>query len=485
MKIIQKYVPFVGLCLGFFIIIMDTTTVPLTYTTLMGVFNVAPVTVAWINNIYLITYAAFLLMGGKLGDNTNRKLIVLTAYLAIGAGAAISGAGQTFVDIIIGRALMGLGAGLLTPQSMAYISILFAKSGRGAALGIWAGVAGVATAIGPVVTQLFLTIASWRWVMWINIPIVFVCFLIAAWSLPNIPSQKFRFWDTTISGLYGVCLAGIIIGIQLITGADTILGSTLIMAGALVTMILIKNDVKKECGNILSKKLWLDFNFLKVCLISGLLGAGLTSFYLPLAFLLDARMGFSPAAISTIMITIALSSALVGPFSGSLSDRMEPEKIIRLGLILFALANGLLGFIGMILSGGSLAFIALCTTMVVAGVGAGLAFAPLANLALRRTQPTNVGQAMAFFNSVRQVLSALGSVIVAIIFDFVIHLQLGYNLPVTTENLRKTSSVTAIASLSGFLFVALSLMAAAYISHSNKQKLADVSKQNYTEALDT
>lgn len=469
---LQKYLAFIGLCLGFFVVMMDTTTVPLTYTTLMDEFNVSPAIVAWVNNIYLITYASFLLLGGRLGDSTNRKTVVLTALIALGIGAAMSGAGQTFTSVVVGRGLMGVGAGLLTPQSMAYITILFAKGGRGTALGIWAAVAGIATATGPVVAQLFLTLLDWRWIMWINIPIALVCFLIVAGSLPSDPGRGIKLWETVVSGSYGVFLAAAIVGIQFIGVSESVisLGGMLLAMGVIATIVLIMNELKQKRESVLSYDLWCDGTFLRVCFISGLLGLGLTGFYLPLAFLLDIRMSFGPVAISAVMMTIALSNAVVGPFAGHMSDRMEPEIIIRRGLMLFAIANVLLGLTGILFAGGSIAFIALCLAMVIGGAGTGLAFAPLANLALGRAQLETVGRAAAFFNSVRQVLSALGGVIVAIVFDWVVRLQLGRNLEVTTASLRESSGVAASAALACFLLIALSLAVAASLSRRSDDR---------------
>ncbi|WGG53066.1 MFS transporter [Rugamonas sp. DEMB1] len=470
---LKKYAPFAGLCLGFFIVMMDMTTVPLMYTTLMDVFQVSPAKVAWVNNIYLICYAAFLLFGGRLGDFTNRKNIVLIAFLLIGVGAGVSGAGQSFEGVILGRALMGVGAGLLTPQSMAYISILFAKGGRGAALGAWGAIAGIATATGPVITQLFLSAADWRWVMWINIPFALAGFLIVAWRLPNDPGKGIVFLDTFVAAVYGICMAGVIVGVQLITaaGATTALGVSLLVVGASAIAILIRNEVRNRRGYILSADLWLDSAFLKTCLISGGLGIGVIGFYLPLAFLLDVRMNFGPVSTSIVMVTVALSNALVGPFAGNLSDRMEPKKIVRCGMILFAVANILLGVIGVFLPGGTLALIALCAAMVVAGAGTGLAFPPLANLALGRARPESAGRAAAFFNSTRQVLSAFGAVAVAIIFDLSMRLQLGRDLDITASTLHDASAATAYSALACFLFIALCLISTSYMARSESPEL--------------
>lgn len=470
---LRKYASFIGLCLGFFLIIMDTTTVPLLYTTLMKDFSVNPATVAWINNIYLVTYVAFLLLGGRLGDFTNRKMLVLTAYLTIGMGAALSGCAHSFENLIVGRALMGVGAGLLTPQSMAYIFTLFTQGGRGTALGIWGGVAGIATATGPIIAQLFLAIANWRWVMWINIPVALVCFLIAALSLPKVSRRDINIWDSVVSAGYGLCLAGAIVGIQLIAAEKSLIGmgGVLFTMGILTAVILIRNELKKKQGYILPPELWVDKIFLRVCFVSGLLGLSLTAFYFPLVFLLDVRMNFGPSAICIIMMTVALSNALVGPFAGNISDRLKPEKMIRLGLMLFATGNVLLGIIGVFVAAGVLAFVVLCAIMIIAGVGTGLAFAPLANLALGRAQITTAGRAAAFYNFVRQVLSALGGVIIAIVFESIVRLQLSHvSQVITISNLRASSDVAAIASLICFLFISMSLAVAAYYATAREKK---------------
>lgn len=477
---LQKYVSFFGLCLGFFIVMMDMTTIPLTYTTLMAVFDVNPAMVAWVNNIYLIAYAACLILGGRLGDFTNRKIVVMSAYAILGLGATISGASQTFPEVLIGRAAMGIGAGLLTPQSMAFISTLFAKGGRGTALGIWGAVAGMATASGPVVTQLFLITASWRYVMWVNVPIAIACFIIALLYLPSTHGSGIKLKDTLISAMCGICLGAILLGIECtsIAGSTTIAGIALLLVGATILTWLIKFDLTKKASYILSPELWSHDDFLRTCLISGLLGAGLTSFYLPLAFLLDIRMNFGPVAISIIMIMIALTNALIGPFAGKNSDRIEPSIIIRRGLILFASANALMGVIGILLTGSNLAFIALCGVMVIAGTGTGLAFAPLANLALSHAQMTTIGRAAAFFNCARQVSSALGGVIIAIAFDAIIRLQIGQSTNITATHLREISNVTATACLACFMLIAAILMAAAYLcqSRSEENKSLDLVK---------
>ncbi|WP_072021893.1 MFS transporter [Xenorhabdus nematophila] len=453
----------------FFIAMMDTTTVPLIYISLIAEFEVTPAIAAWVNNSYLITYAGFLLLGGRLGDAYNRKNLIVSALIILSVGAFISGCGQTLMQIIAGRALMGVGAALLTPQSMAYISIIFAQGGRGTALGIWGAVAGIATATGPVVTQLFLQIADWRWIMWINIPIALLGLVIITMYLPAAPGKGLKRREVLVNGVFGLSLAAIILGLQLIHGAEGTNSITilLLVLGGVIVVWLLRYELRHRAECILPVNTWQDRTFLRTCLVSGLLGFGLTAFYLPLAFLIEIRMNFGPFAISMIMITIAFANALVGPIAGHFSDKMTPEVIVRYGLSTFALAVLLIGGIGIFATGGSIAFIAMIIAMALAGAGTGLAFAPLANLALSRSVPTAIGRAAAFFNGSRQLMSALGSVIVAVLFDYVINQSHLEDVPHISEKLQPYSPVVAYATLACFLLIALCLAIGAWLSHSH------------------
>lgn len=477
MSVSNKYISFFGLCLGFFVIMMDTTNVPLMYPTLMNVFHLNPAIVAWVNNVYLISYAACLLLGGRLGSFANRKNVVISAYLALGLGALVSGSDHSFTQILVGRALMGIGAGLLTPQSMAYISTLFDRGKRGMALGVWGAVAGIATAAGPVFTQIILSVSNWQLVMWMNTPVAFLCIVIAIIYLPSQPGKGYKLTDLFMASVLGGGLAISVLGLQYIGAAQLsleLIGAVLFFIGATIITLLVKKDISNKSGYLLPITLWTNKKFLQTCFISALLGAALTSFYFPLSFLLNVSMKFGPVLISILMATISLSCAIVGPFAGRLSDHAQPKKIIKLGLILFASVNVLFSALGFYFpNGGILVFGIMCFAMVISGIGAGLAFAPLANLALNYASPESVGQAAAFFNVVRQLSSAIGSVVVAISFDFVVRFQLSSHVKITAINLRTFSHVTASANLVCFLLVAVCLLFASFLARTQKKERLD------------
>ncbi|MGD8165407.1 MFS transporter [Pantoea sp. FN0307] len=462
---VRQKVAFFGLCLGFFMVMMDTTTVPLIYTVLIDEYQVTPAGVAWVNNSYLITYAGFLLFGGRLGDAFNRKVILSLALFMLAIGALLSGSGETLLQVVIGRAIMGIGAGLLAPQSMAFISVIFAKGGRGAALGVWGAVAGIATATGPVITQFFLQTADWRWVMWINIPIALLALGITFICLPNTEGNGVKKAELLSCGLFGTALIAIMLGIDFLHGDSKriVIGGVSLLSGIAGIVLLIRGELKNNTQHLLPTELWQDRPFLRTCLVSGLLGFGLTAFYLPLAFLMELRMNLGPVSISIIMVTIALSNALVGPLAGYFSDKSAPETIIRAGMLCFAIANLIIASSGLLFSASNIGFIIVVTGMALAGIGTGLSFAPLANLAFSRASFTNFGRAAAFFNVVRQLMSALGSVAIAVLFDYII------NLDVISESssLKSASATVALAAFICFLVIACFLGAGAWLSRTN------------------
>ncbi|WP_119343966.1 MFS transporter [Facilibium subflavum] len=458
---------FLGLCIGFFIVMMDTTTVPLIYTSLIADFEVTPENAAWVNNSYLITYASFLLLSGRLGDSYNRKNLIVSALLILAVGALISGCGQTLIQVIAGRALMGLGSALLTPQSMAYIAIIYAQNGRGKALGIWGAVAGIATAAGPVVTQFFLQISDWRWVMWINIPVTLLGLVIIIKYLPVTSKKGLKGREFLINGAFGFSISAVILGVQLIHGIKGTgsMGGLLLLLGGGILVWLLRYELRYRSEYILPIEIWYNRTFLRTCLLSGLLGFGLTAFYLPLAFLIEVRMNFGPLAISIVMITMALANALIGPISGHLSDKFTPEVIVCYGLSAFAFAVFLLGGIGFFAPGGTTGLIVIIIAMAIAGTGTGLAFAPLANLALRRVSLTAVGQAAAFFNVSRQSMSAFGGVAIAALFDYVVSQSQIEGTSHIAEQFQPYSPVIYSATLACFLLIALCLSSGAWLSN--------------------
>src|SRR5436305_12609641 len=124
----------------------------------------------WTVNAYTLTLSGFLLLGGSLGDRYGRKRVFLVGVVWFAAASLLCAVSPAGGFLIGARAIQGVGAALLTPGSLAIIEASFRREDRGAAIGAWSGLGGVASAIGPVLGGWLVDAASWRWIVVIHIP---------------------------------------------------------------------------------------------------------------------------------------------------------------------------------------------------------------------------------------------------------------------------------------------------------------------------
>ena len=139
----------------------------------------------WVVNAYLLTLASLILVGGGLGDRYGRRRIFLVGTTWFGAASLFCAVAQTADQLVLARLVQGIGGALLTPGSLAIIQSSFHPRDRGAVIGQWAGLGGIAAAIGPPVGGWVIEVASWRWVFLANVPIVIAIVLIGLRHVPE------------------------------------------------------------------------------------------------------------------------------------------------------------------------------------------------------------------------------------------------------------------------------------------------------------
>src|SRR5581483_11166745 len=125
----------------------------------------------WVLNGYTLTLAAFVLLGGALGDRFGRRKVFVLGVVWFSVASLACGLAPEPIFLIMARVVQGAGAALLTPGSLALIQASFAPDQRGKAIGAWSGLSGVTTALGPFVGGVLIDQASWRWIFLMNIPL--------------------------------------------------------------------------------------------------------------------------------------------------------------------------------------------------------------------------------------------------------------------------------------------------------------------------
>ncbi|WP_461635441.1 MFS transporter, partial [Glutamicibacter soli] len=182
-----------ALVIGFFMILLDTTIVHTAMPAIMEDLDADISSILWINSAYLLTFAVPLLVTGRLGDRFGPRNIYLLGMVIFTIASLWSGLSTSLASLILARAVQGLGAALISPQSMTMITRLFPYAHRGAAMGVWGAVAGIASLVGPIAGGLLVDSAGWEWIFFINIPIAVVSIAMVLKFVPKLKPQAHSF----------------------------------------------------------------------------------------------------------------------------------------------------------------------------------------------------------------------------------------------------------------------------------------------------
>jgi EmrB/QacA subfamily drug resistance transporter len=196
------------LSLGFFMTLLDLTIVNVAIPDMSAKLHASLDQIGWVINAYIIVLAVLLITAGRLGDLRGRRNIFAAGVALFAIASVTCGFSQNAGELIGARAVQGLGAALLLPQTMAIIIATFPAHRRGAALGIWGAVAGVAAIAGPTIGGMLVTWFGWRWIFFVNLPVgLIVLGLLAVGIVPAIGQGQRRAGQRQPLDLPGVVFA--------------------------------------------------------------------------------------------------------------------------------------------------------------------------------------------------------------------------------------------------------------------------------------
>ena len=178
---------------------LDATVVGIALPAMGRDFHAGVASLQWVVDAYTLTLAGLLLLGGTLGDSYGRRKMFVVGTVWFAIASLLCGLAPNVGVLIAARALQGVGGALLTPGSLAILQASFAEDDRGAAIGAWSGLGGVATAIGPFVGGWLISAVSWRLVFFINLPLAVAVVAIAARHVPERSRRdRCRSWTSRV-----------------------------------------------------------------------------------------------------------------------------------------------------------------------------------------------------------------------------------------------------------------------------------------------
>jgi EmrB/QacA subfamily drug resistance transporter len=394
-----------AMMIGFFVIMVDSTIVAIANPTIMADLRIGYDSVVWVTSAYLLGYAVVLLVAGRLGDRFGPKNLYLIGLMIFTAASMWCGLSGSAAMLIAARVVQGVGAGVLTPQTLSTVTRIFPARGRGVAMSVWGATAGVASLVGPLAGGALVDGLGWQWIFFVNVPIGIVGLALAVWLVPVLPTQAHRF-DLVGVGLSGVGMFLIVFGLQQGQSAhwEPWIWATFVAGLGFMTTFVYWQSVNTR-EPLIPLHIFRDRDF-SLCNIGVAITAfAITGMMLPLTFYAQTVCGLSPTHSALLMAPMAIANGVLAPFVGRIVDRYHPRPVLGFGFSALAIALTWLAFE---MSPGTPIW-RLVLPFFAVGVGSAFVWSPLTATATRNLPPHLAGASSGVYNSILQLGAVLGS----------------------------------------------------------------------------
>ncbi|HUN31758.1 MAG TPA: DHA2 family efflux MFS transporter permease subunit [Trebonia sp.] len=405
--------------LGFFMTLLDLTIVNIAIPDMRLGLHASLAGIGWVINAYVIVLAVLVITGGRLGDLRGKRSLFIIGVAVFTLGSLACGLSQTAGQLIAARAFQGLGAALLMPQTMSVIIATFPAERRGQALGIWGGIAGLATIAGPTVGGLIVSGLGWRWIFFVNLPIGVLTVILAALVLPEVKAARRQRLDPPGVLLASASLVAITFGLVEGQAYDwgkvwAFISIPLVIAAGVVLLaaFLLIQARRQDRDPLLPFGLFADRNYALMSGANLLVSMGLVGMALPLTVYLQSALGFSPLKAGLTMAPASLMSGIVAPFAGRLADK-GGKYLVACGFALYASGLAVIA----VVAGPASTWYDLLPGFLLSGLGTGCTMSPMQTIATRNVPPHLAGGASGVLNTLRQTGSALGSALVLAVLE--------------------------------------------------------------------
>jgi EmrB/QacA subfamily drug resistance transporter len=399
-----------GTVLGSSMVLLDSTVVNVALPTIGRHLDASLSELQWVVTGYTLSLAGFILLGGSLGDRTGRRRVFVIGVIWFALGSAGCAAAPTIGVLIAARVLQGAGGALLAPGSLAIIQASFAPDDRPRAVGAWAGLGGVAAAVGPLVGGWLVQAAGWRWVFLLNLPLAAAVIAVTMRHVPETrdPAAHGRY-DVAGAGLAALTLAGITYALIEATGTA---GTTAVTVAAIIGIAAGVGFIQVERRRtrqpqpilpMLPLDIFSSRQFSVINVVTFLVYGAFGGLLFLLVLQLQVVSGFSPIEAGAALLPVTLITLALSARAGSLARRFGPRWLMTGGLIALALGMLLMTRIGVHTS-----YVTdVLPAVVVYGFGLCVTVAPLTATVLASADVRHAGVASGVNNAVARAAGLL------------------------------------------------------------------------------
>ncbi len=400
----RKWWTLAAVSFGLFMIMLDNTVVNVALPSIQEDLGATLSELQWIVTGYALTFAALMLIGGKLADAYGRRLIFVIGIVIFTLASLWCGLSATSEMLIVARIVQGAGAALMNPATLSIISATFPPKQRGAAIGIWAGVSALALAIGPLVGGLLTEHLSWHWIFFVNVPVGVVAIVASLLLITESKDETHESLDlpglgTSALGLFALTYGLIEANAYGWTSAR-IVGSFAVAVISLVSFVIIE---RRRRYPMLDLTLFRSGTYTGANVSMLLVALSMFGVFFFVSLYMQNVLGYSAVQAGAAFLPMTVLIILIAPIAGKASDRFGSRWLMTIGMVLLGVQ--LLYFSQLTTTSD---FWNLLPGFILGGFGMAMAMTPTAAAAIRAVPVHKSGVGSAVLNAMRQVGGSIG-----------------------------------------------------------------------------
>jgi EmrB/QacA subfamily drug resistance transporter len=392
------------LCLSLLIIVMDNTILNVALPTLVRKLNASESQLQWMVDSYTLLFAGLLLTMGNLGDKFGRRSTLGIGLAIFGVGSALSSFAGSPGQLIATRSLMGVGAALIMPATLSILTNVFPPEERAKAIGIWAGISGVAIALGPVIGGFLLVHYWWGSIFLINVPVCLFALVVGRLIMPNSRDVDAPRLDPVGAGLSILGLVALVYGIIEAPGKGWTSGTIIVSLG--LAVVVLTSFVLWELRSdhpMLNVQFFKNPRFTAANMSITLVFFALFGSIFFLTQYLQFVLGYSALQAGVRLAPMALVLMVMAPLAGQLVNRIGTKALVAVGM-----AIGATGLWYLAQTTPSSGYIHVLTGLVILATGLSLSMVPATESIMGSLPPGKAGVGSAMNDTTREVGGALG-----------------------------------------------------------------------------
>jgi len=370
---------------------------------------------AWVTTAYMLTSTVVVPVAGKLADLLGRKAVYVSGLIIFIIGSALCGMSQNMTQLILFRALQGIGGGIMMPMAMIIIGDIFTGKQRAKWQGVFGAIFGLSSVIGPQVGGWIVDSMSWEWVFYINLPVGIVATLMIATALPKHKAAGKVKFDiagivTMIVGVVSLLLALTFGGKDYAWLSWQIIGLFVVAIGFLIAFVLV--EVRAE-EPILPTRLFRNRTFTMINSIGFLMSIGMFGAIMFVPLFMQGIVGISASASGTVMTPMMITMIVASIIGGQIVQKLGVKPQMIIGMVVMAAGFLLLTTMGMDTSK-----LTASSYMMIIGLGMGLVM-PLLTLVLQETFPkSELGVVTSSSQFFRQIGGTFGMTVLGAVMNY-------------------------------------------------------------------